>query len=104
MGLEWINKASKTFTRSCQRGYASITSAKLFDATVADIERSFKAKLVDGQAVETGTQVFVRADDTTVRLYSTEERVIGEIEQSPSWLLDKLKAVPQGLAVGVIDS
>lgn len=103
MGIEWMNKVGKTFDRSCQRGYRSITAGYLFDPAVSPVERSFKAKFFEGKNVPNGTQIFVRAEADGVRLYNTDESAIGLPEGMSSWLIEKLQGTPQGIAVGVVE-
>lgn len=103
MGVEWINKAGKTFRRSMGRGYNSLTSTYLFDPGVSAIERSFKAQLFEGNAPAAGTEIIVRVSPDGVRLYDGEERVIGLPDNPPAWLTTKLSSVSTGMAIGVIE-
>jgi hypothetical protein len=103
MGLEWINKAGKSFSRSCGRGYRSLTSAHLFDASVLPIERSFKAKFLEGHILPAGTEITVRVESDGLKLYDKDEQIVGLPDDPPPWLVAKLSLVPGGIAVGVIE-
>jgi hypothetical protein len=103
MGLEWINKTSKTFVRSVARGRSHILTPRLLDPSVNQIRRSFEANLSTGHEMVPGKRIYLRIQNGCITLLNTDERVIGESAQPPQWLLQHIGACPEGTTIGVIN-
>ncbi len=103
MGIEWINRTDKTYRRSLARGRSYILTPSLHDPNVRHIERSFQARVSDDHEIAPGKKVLVKAEDGRITLLDTNERVIGQSDHVPDWLVQHVGSCPQGVTLGVID-
>ena len=103
MGIEWINKTSKSFRRSMALGRSYILAPSLHDPKIGPIQRSFRVRVSDDREISPGKQVLVRAEAGRVMLLDASERVVGQAEQPPDWLVQHATACPEGLMLGVVE-
>lgn len=103
MGLEFINKTSKSFTRSVAKGRVEIEIPGLCDPEVSATRQAFRARFGEGGDLPVGgTTVYVRADGDEVRILDTSERVIAKPVEPPGWLIERLRASPSRTLLGAV--
>lgn len=103
MGVEWINRTHRTFTRSIAKARSHVLTPRLDDVNTSDVQRSFRVRLDGDQKLEPGAPVLVRADHNRVALLDGDERVIGQSEEMPDWLSKLVGDGAEGFACGVVD-
>jgi hypothetical protein len=103
MGIDFLQRTSRSFDRSCQKGYEDLRRTRLFDPSVNVTERSFLARMKeDADAAGATGDVVLRIDGPGIGVYR-DERQIGVGESPPETIVQKIKAADQGLAIGRIE-
>lgn len=101
MGVDFLMRTGRGFSRSCQKGYEDLKRTQLFDPSVDVKHRTFLAKMKEGTAHQS-TEVVLRVEGAGIGIYCDELK-IGDGENPPEAIFEKVRAAEEGLAVGRIE-
>ena len=103
MGVEWLNRAHKTFSRSVAKARSHVLTPRLSAPTIDDVDRCFRVRMEPDRSLEPGTSILLRAAEDRVALLDGDEHVIGQTEELPGWLSKLVNGQAEGFAYGIVD-
>ena len=101
MGVDFIKKCAKSFTKSWDRGKAELAAPNLFKHNPALAARTYCANITPGTETPPGREFLLRAEGSDLRLYEGASPV-GSIKDSPPSLIAAVQSSGCGLAVAKV--
>ena len=99
MGLDFITKCAKSFTRSWDRGRREFSEPDLFRRDPVLRSRVYCVVPRSGFKPSLGQELLIRADGATLRIYTGTDEA-GAFRDIPESLLSRVRSEGCGVAVG----
>lgn len=103
MGIEWINRTDRTYSRSIAKCRSSLLIPRLLDAKIAEVKRTFRVQLKPDKSLQPGTRVLVHTANGTIALLDDNERIIAASNQMPEWIQQVAAEATERLVLGIVD-
>ncbi|SRR5260370_41197010 len=102
MGIDWITQCAPRWKRSWDRGLEILAKPDLFSPDVPAIERSFRARPLNGAALIVGEEFNLRLDGDNILVCRGVNEPVASAEGAPPDLVRAIREGGHCHAVGVV--
>jgi hypothetical protein len=103
MGVDFLSKAAKSYTKSWDRGRKELDTSLLFNEEPELRRRCYSAIAQNGHRFVLGNVLVAICDGKALRIFEGSEQ-IGSFVEPPEYLIDEIMSKGCGLAVATVEN